>query len=216
MGATRLAALVPVAACSVLLVSAAGAMTLPKNFAGSLSGSETEAPWAYGTGNFTGYHATFTFTKLVFGPGAQGPYTLLSGTLKFNGFVESLSAPTGGAPGIPKGNCTAHYTFQLVKGKPFSGDLGSFSQTGSVWHAILDLGIQTQANEIHANGCGPNLESTGSEFGSPARIALSISATGAFNPSTGVVKFASTQRTPGSSSGGARTDVVKGTLHGSG
>jgi hypothetical protein len=212
-----MAALVLVAACSSLLLSAARAGTaLPKNFTGSLSGSETEAPWAYGTGKFTGYRATFTFTKLVFGQGAQGPYTLLSGALKFKGFVESLSAPTGGAPGIPKGNCTAHYTFQLVKGKPFSGDLGSFSQTGGVWHVILDLGIQTQANEIHANGCGPNLENAESEFGNPARIALSISATGTFNPSTGVANFASTQRTPASSAGGVRTDVVNGTLHGSG
>jgi hypothetical protein len=101
-----------------------------------------------------------------------------------------------------------------VKGKPFSGDLGSFSQTGSIWHAMLDLGIQTQANEIHANGCGPNLENAESEFGNPARIALSISATGSFDPSTGVVNFASTQRTPGNSAGGARTDVVDGTLLG--
>jgi hypothetical protein len=210
-------ALVVVAACSSLLLSGARAgTTLPKTFTGSLSGSETQAPWAYGTGKFTGYRAIFAFTKLVFGPGAQGPYTLLSGTLKFKGFVESLSAPTGGAPKVPRGTCRAHYTFQLVKGKPFSGDLGSFSQTGSVWHAILDLGIQTQANEIHADGCGPNLEDTQDEFGNPARIALSISATGTFNPSTGVARFASTQRTPGSNAGGVRTDVVNGTLHGSG
>jgi len=213
-----MAALVLVAAFSSMLLSAARAgTTLPKTFTGSLTGSETEAPWSQGTGKFTGYRATFTFTKLVFGQGAQGPYTLLSGMLKFKGFVESLSAPTGGAPNAPIGNCTAHYTFQLVKGKPFSGDLGSFSQTGSVWHAILDLGIQTQANKINATAdCGANLENTQNEFGKPARIALSISATGTFNPPTGVVKFASTQRTPRSSSGGARTDVVKGTLHGTG
>ena len=126
-----MAALALVVACSSLLLSAARAGTaLPKTFTGSLSGSETEAPWSYGTGKFTGYRAIFTFAKLAFGQGAHGPYTLLSGTLKFKGFEESLSAPTGGAPGIPKGSCTAHYTFQLVKGKPFSGNLGSFSQTG--------------------------------------------------------------------------------------
>jgi hypothetical protein len=213
-----MAALVVAASSSMLLLAGARAGTvLPKNFTGSLNGSETQAPWSYGTGKFTGYRAIFSFTKLVFGPGAQGPYTLLSGTLKFEGFVESLNAPTGGLPDVPKGTCTAHYTFQLVKGKPFSGDLGSFSQTGSVWHAILDLGIQTQANEIHTNGgCGPNLENTENEFGDPARMALSISATGTFNPSTGVVSFTSTQRTPASSAGGVRTDVVNGTLHGSG
>jgi hypothetical protein len=217
LGARRVAALVLVGACHLLLLSGARAGTvLPKSFTGSLSGSETEAPWSYGTGRFTGYHATFAFTKLVFGQGAQGPYTLLSGALKFKGFVESLRAPTGGAPGVPKGICTAHYTFQLVKGKPFSGDLGGFSETGGVWNATLDLGIQTQAYEIHANGCGPNLENAESEFGNPARLALSISVKGTFNPSTGVVSFAAPQSTPASRAGGARTDVVNGTLHGSG
>lgn len=211
-----MAALVVVAACSSLLLSAARAgTTLPKTFTGSLSGSETQAPWSYGTGKFTGYRATFTFTKLVFGQGPQGPYTLLSGSLKFNGFVESLTAPTGGGA-VQGGTCFATYTFGRVEGKAFSGDLGSFSQTGSVWHAILDLGIQTQAKRIEAGGCGPNFESTETEFGQPARILLSISATCTFNPSTGVANFASTQRTPASSAGGVRTDVVNGTLHGSG
>jgi hypothetical protein len=213
-------ALAPVVACSSLLLSAAHAGTaLPKTFTGSLSGSEKQAPWSFGTGHFTGYSAKFTITKLVFGSGAQGPYTLLSGTLKFNDFVESLKAPTGGGPAATIGTCRARYTFRRIGA--VSGDLGSFSQTRGVWHAIVDLGIQTQANKITATGCGPNLENTENEFGNPPRIALSISATGTFNPATGVLTFAPPKRTPKSSTpksstGGVRTDVVKGTLRGSG
>jgi hypothetical protein len=70
--------------------------------------------------------------------------------------------------------------------------------------------------QIRASECVPNPEHTENEFGKPARIALAINATGKFNPSTGVVSFTSTERTPASSSGGAPTDVVDGTLHGSG
>jgi hypothetical protein len=212
-----MAALVLVAACSSLFVSTTRAgNTLPKTFTGSLSGSETQARWSDDTGHFSGYHTTFTFSKLVFGEGAQGPWTLLSGTLKFKGFQESLTAPTGGGVAATPGTCKARYTFRRVGANAFSGDLGSFSQTGRVWHAILDLGIQTQAIKITSVGCGDSFESTEHEFGRPPRIALSISATGTFNPSTGVASFASTQRTPASSAGRAKTDVVNGTLRGSG
>ena len=185
-------------------------VTLPKRFEGSLRDVESQSPWTISSAKFSGYEVTFTFTNLVFGPGPQGPYTLLKGLVRMSvNFHETQTAPAGS-----DGTCTAIYEFSLNNASPFSGDLGGFSQTGRTWRATLALGVNTKGRVVDSTNCGPDLEFTANQFGKPPRIGISISATGTFFPSTGDLTFAS-KKTTTPHAGGTQTDTLTGSLRGS-
>lgn len=185
-------------------------VSLPKTFSGSVAVTVHEARWKVGPATLSGFDVTYRFNKLLFGPGADGPYTLLSGQLASSGFRETEVAPVAHAHA-----CTATYTFFLAHPKPFSGDLGGFSQDGATWHVDLDLGVDTTGTGV-GNDCGPDLELTGQQFGEPPRIDISITATGTFNAQTGVLSVRGTSTSPANGDAGAQTDSLTGALHGAG
>jgi hypothetical protein len=183
---------------------------LPKSFGGSLGGSVHTSGWSYNSvAHFSGYDATFSISRLEFAPGAQGPFTVRSGTMRFSGFQVVETSPAGSSGGT----CTARYNFELDHMKPFSANLGGFSLTGGTWHGEIALGIQTDGTVASATNCGPNLEDTQSEFGQPPRIALSFSAAGKLNPATGVLSVASKSTTV-ITGGSTQVAIVKGMLRG--
>jgi hypothetical protein len=162
-------------------VGAARSVTFPKVFLGHLKDVEHQSAWSDDNGTFSAYDATATFSNLVFGEGAEGPYTLLKGSLSYSGFRVTQTVP---APG---GTCTAIYQFVIDDTKPLFGNLGGFSESAGTWHVGIELGVQATGSIVSSSGCGPNNESTSHPFGEPAAISTSISSTGTFQPRTGII-----------------------------
>jgi hypothetical protein len=193
---------------------------LPHSFTGGLIDTQTQTPWSEGGLTFSGYHTTFTFTKLVFGNGKQGPYTLQSGEVgvESSKVLEYLTNPG------TTGTCTATFQFADI-GTPdgdatLTGNIGGLSRTiggaprsAGGYGATVELGVILPGQITQASGCGPNNEGTAHQFGEPPKITISITATGEIN-SAGIFTIDSNKTVP-VAGGASQTDNVTGTLQGS-
>jgi hypothetical protein len=187
-------------------VAVARSVTFPKVFLGHLKDVEHQSAWSDDNGTFSAYDATATFSNLVFGKGAEGPYTLLKGNLSYSGFRVTQTVPA------PRGTCTAIYQFVIDDTKPLFGDLGGFSESAGTWHVGIELGVQATGSIVNSSGCGPNDQFTSHPFGEPPRTGTSISATGTFQPRTGIITVDSTSSF--SFHDGTQTHTVTGELSG--
>jgi hypothetical protein len=212
------------AAAAVVLVTPTGAVadshsatntmaaSLPARFSGSLTILVRQSPWSEvdpavpvkRPTRFSGYSATFKFTRVTFAPGKYGPYTL-TGTLAPTRFYETEDSPN------PQNTepCIARYTFTST-GKPF-GDLGGFSLRNGRWVGELALGVQT-TGAVQADNCGPNFEYTANQFGRPPRIDVSIGGEADYNPVKRVLAISTTYDVPIPADEGTQTDTDSGEL----
>lgn len=201
------------AGCSHNVGVGSSSGALPRLFSGGLIDSETKSPWTVDTGSFSGYQTKFTFTKLVFEPGPQGPYTLKDGLVgaESGNVIEQMTAPAG-----ESGTCSATFEFArqggTVPDATLTGNVGGLSRTSSGYHATIELGVTLPGVITSSSNCGLNNEFTSHQFGEPPKISIPITATGELDSATGVLTVDSTN-TVTEGGGAHQTDDVTGTLY---
>jgi hypothetical protein len=184
---------------------------LPPVLSGGLIDSEVQSDWYEGALHFSGYHTTFTFTKLLFKPNAQGLYTLTDGFVgaESGNVIEDLTNPG------ETGTCTATFEFARQGGAiadaTLTGNVGSLSRSANGWNAVIELGVTLPGVITSSSNCGPNEESTAHQFGEPPKITIPIIATGELDSASGTLTVDSTKKEPVAGKG-ELTDDVTGTL----
>lgn len=188
--------------------AASAILAPPQTLEGSLSVEQAHAESFFPTeGTFGKYDVTSTLSKLKFGKGAQGPYTLIGGTISSSGFDLTQSVAS------PLGICDATYHFAPDTTQPLFGDL-AFNETNGHAHATLALGFADSGAITTATGCGPNNEFTSNVFGQPIRIRFSITAEGSWDQQIGTATFDASDANSHRYLGGTEVDVVRGKLAG--
>jgi len=186
----------------------AASISLPGEFIGDVHILLDAHAW--GTrddGHWSGFSVRTT-AELTFDRGSSGLWTLIRAT------------PSAGRAGQPLGGflilqiisasnfgvCSARYKFEIQYA---TGDIGSFSESGNVYSATMDLGLHAKATVTGIN-CGPNLESTTHPFGGNQRVTIPIQSSGAF--SRNELSFRSRSTSP--FAGGSLVATIDGSLYG--
>jgi hypothetical protein len=203
---------VALAGCSHNVGVGSSSGRLPEFLSGGLIDTETKSPWTVDTGSFSGYQTKFTFTKLMFEPGPQGPYTLKDGLVRAESgnVIEQMTAPG------QSGTCSATFEFArqggAVPDATLTGNVGGLSRTSSGYHATIELGVSLPGVITSSSNCGPNNMFTSHQFGEPPKISIPITASGELDSATGVLTVDSTN-TVTVAGGAHQTDDVTGTLY---
>jgi hypothetical protein len=209
--AATLVALTIAAFASFAAAVRPGASTLPpRGFSGTLADREVQSGWSEGPTQFGGFSTVYAFSKLVFGSGKQGPYTLTSGdaVLKSGDVLVRETSPAGA-----DGTCSTTFLFaQTGQHVMLYGDIGSLSRTSGGWRATVSLGVILPGKVSSQDNCGPNGELSEDPFGVPPKISIPINVSGELNAATGVLTVDATSSTPVGGGAGQETDLVTGTL----
>jgi hypothetical protein len=175
----------------------------PRGLTGNLADIEVLSGWSEGSTQFGGFSTDYAFSKLVFGPGKEGPYTLTSGDAVVKSGDVSISETIAGADGT----CSTTFVFaQVDQHVMLYGDIGGLSQTRGGWRATLSFGISLPGKVPSQDDC------SSSPFGVPPKISIPIDVTGELSTAGVLTIDATSSTTLGGGGGGKETDHVTGTL----